>query len=156
MTTSSTATHGIINWGGVWGWPDPNSRLHRRQLQYLVLWKGYHPIADATCEPVTHSQNALEAIWAFHQRYPKKSAVGLRRRKIHIEDHITCLCAHSWVYLVESCHQIPTSCVNYGTLDVILYIISLASCLSKKICSMGFHFHFAPHLVMIAITSSLT
>ena len=132
-----------------------NSCLCRRQLQYLVLWKGY-PISDATWEPTTHLQNAPEAIRAFHQRYPKKSAVGLRRRKIHIEDHITCLCAHSWVYLVESCHQIPTSCVNYGTLDVILYIISLASCLSKKICSMGFHFHFAPHLVMIAITSSLT
>ena len=48
-----------------------DSRYRRRQLQYLVLWKGY-PISDATWEPITHLQNALEAIRDFHQRYPHK------------------------------------------------------------------------------------
>ena len=50
-----------------------DSRYRRRQLQYLVLWKGY-PISDATWEPVTHLQNAPEAIHDFHQRYPHKPA----------------------------------------------------------------------------------
>ena len=44
-------------------------RLHRQQLQYLVLWKDC-PIMDASWEPITHLQNAPEAIRAFHQWYP--------------------------------------------------------------------------------------
>ena len=65
-----------------------DSRYHRRQLQYLFLWKGY-PLSEpngnqtlnpATWEPTTHLQNAREAIRAFHQRYSQKPARGLRRR----------------------------------------------------------------------------
>ena len=56
-----------------------DSRYRRQQLQYLGLWKGY-PILDATWEPVTHLQNALEAIHDFHQRYPHKPDGGPKRR----------------------------------------------------------------------------
>ena len=56
-----------------------DSRYRRRQLQYLVLWKGY-PISDATWEPVTHLQNALETIRDFHQLYPHKPAASPGRR----------------------------------------------------------------------------
>jgi hypothetical protein len=56
-----------------------DSRYRRRQLQYLVLWKGY-PISDATWEPITHLQNAPEAIHDFHQRYPHKPAASPGRR----------------------------------------------------------------------------
>ena len=56
-----------------------DSRLRRRRLQYLVLWKGY-PLSDATWEPVTHLQNAPEAIRTFHHRYPHKPTADLGRR----------------------------------------------------------------------------
>jgi hypothetical protein len=56
-----------------------DSRLRRGRLQYLVLWKGY-PLSDATWEPVTHLQNAPEAIRTFHHRYPHKPTAVLGRR----------------------------------------------------------------------------
>ena len=56
-----------------------DSRLHRRRLQYLVLWKGY-PLSDATWELVTHLQNASEAIHAFPQRCPHKLDTSVRRQ----------------------------------------------------------------------------
>lgn len=45
-----------------------DSRMFRRQLQYLVKWTGYD---DPTWEPAT-SVNGLRAIDLFHQRYPEK------------------------------------------------------------------------------------
>ena len=41
-----------------------DSRLCRRQLQYLFLWK-YYPISHATWEPITHLHNAPEVIRDF-------------------------------------------------------------------------------------------
>ena len=56
-----------------------DSRLHRRRLQYLVLWKGY-PLSEATWEPSQHLKNAPEVVQDFHHRYPHKPASGLGRR----------------------------------------------------------------------------
>ena len=56
-----------------------DSRVRRRQLQYLVMWKGY-PISEATWEPVVHLQNAPDAIHNFHQRYPLKPGGDPRGR----------------------------------------------------------------------------
>ena len=53
--------------------------MHRRQLQYLVLWKGY-PLSEATWEPDTHFHNAPEALRDFHQRYPLKPGANLGGR----------------------------------------------------------------------------
>ena len=56
-----------------------DSRWHRRQLQYLVLWKGY-PISEATWEPAQHLKNAPDVVHAFHHQYPQKPGRHLRRR----------------------------------------------------------------------------
>ena len=48
-----------------------DSRIRRRQLQYLVLWKGY-PLSEATWEPARNLTNAVESIQEFHHRYPHK------------------------------------------------------------------------------------
>ena len=48
-----------------------DSKLVRRKLYYLVLWKGY-PITEATWEPCNHLANATEAVSNFHLRYPRK------------------------------------------------------------------------------------
>ena len=64
-----------------------DSRMRRRQLQYLVLWKGY-PISEATWEPVTHLQHAPEALRDFHQRYPLKPGGNLGGRPWR-EDNVT-------------------------------------------------------------------
>jgi hypothetical protein len=45
-----------------------DSRVRRRQLQYLVMWKDY-PISEATWEPFSHLQTAPDVIHNFHQRY---------------------------------------------------------------------------------------
>ena len=52
-----------------------DSRVLRRQLQYLVLWKGY-PISEATWEPARHLKNATEVVRDFHHRYPHKPTTG--------------------------------------------------------------------------------
>ena len=48
-----------------------DSKLFRRKLYYLVLWKGY-PLSEATWEPPHHLMNAAEAVRDFHLRYPSK------------------------------------------------------------------------------------
>ena len=48
-----------------------DSRWHRRQLQYLVLWKGY-PISEATWEPSQHLENASDVVHAFHHQNLQK------------------------------------------------------------------------------------
>ena len=50
-----------------------DSRKSRRNLQYLVLWKGY-PISEATWEPARNLLNAPEVVHDFHLRYPHKPA----------------------------------------------------------------------------------
>ena len=55
-----------------------DSHLRRQRFQYVVLWKGY-PLSDATWELVTHLQNNPETTQAFHQQYPHKPTVGVRR-----------------------------------------------------------------------------
>ena len=56
-----------------------DSRLFRRQLQYLVLWKGY-PISEATWEPTHHLKHGPDIVRAFHERYPQKPVTGPTRQ----------------------------------------------------------------------------
>ena len=56
-----------------------HSRWHRRQLQYLVQWRG-HPLSEATWQPSANLQNAPEVVQDFHHRYPNKPATALGRR----------------------------------------------------------------------------
>lgn len=46
-----------------------DSRLYRRQLQYLVRWKGY---TDPTWEPSNFLSHAPRLVHLFHDRYPDK------------------------------------------------------------------------------------
>lgn len=48
-----------------------DSRLYRRQGQYLVQWEGYHP-SEATWEPVSHVANCPDIIAQFHANQPLK------------------------------------------------------------------------------------
>ena len=50
-----------------------DSRLfgRRRQLQYLVDWKGYST-ADRTWEPLSNVANSSELLADFHRKYPQK------------------------------------------------------------------------------------
>jgi RNase H-like domain found in reverse transcriptase/Integrase zinc binding domain/Chromo (CHRromatin Organisation MOdifier) domain len=50
-----------------------DSRLfgRRRQLQYLVDWKGYSP-ADRTWEPLSNVANSPDLLAEFHRKYPRK------------------------------------------------------------------------------------
>ena len=56
-----------------------DSKLVRKKLYYLVLWKGY-PISEATWEPLDHLSNAAQAVRDFHLRYPHKPSSPGRRR----------------------------------------------------------------------------
>lgn len=48
-----------------------DSRIYRRQGQYLVHWKGFHQ-GDFTWEPVSHMANCQEAVAQFHAKHPSK------------------------------------------------------------------------------------
>ena len=41
------------------------------QFKYLVKWSGW-PIENATKKPVEHLDNAKDAIFNFHEKYPRK------------------------------------------------------------------------------------
>jgi hypothetical protein len=56
-----------------------DSKLVRKKLYYLVLWKGY-PISEATWEPPDHLSNAAQAVRDFHLRYPDKPSPPGRKR----------------------------------------------------------------------------
>ena len=48
-----------------------DSRFSRRQLQYLVHWKGFDSSED-TWEPAGNVANAPDHVKDFHLRYPSK------------------------------------------------------------------------------------
>ena len=48
-----------------------DSRFSRRQLQYLVHWKGYD-VSEDSWEPAKHLEHAPELVQAFHDAYPHK------------------------------------------------------------------------------------
>ena len=48
-----------------------DSRFSRRQLQYLVHWKGYD-VSEDTWEPAKHLEHAPELVQAFHDAYPHR------------------------------------------------------------------------------------
>ena len=58
-----------------------DSRLFHRQLQYLVLWKGY-PISEATWEPAHNLKRAPDVVHAF-----QKPVVGPGRQPLR-EDNV--------------------------------------------------------------------
>ena len=47
-----------------------DSRHYRKQLQYLVRWKGYGP-KDDSWQPVKNLSGAKELITEFHQAHPQ-------------------------------------------------------------------------------------
>jgi len=50
-------------------------RCKRSRLLYLVEWKGFDNMPDATSwEPPEHLANAPDVVQAFHQAYPNKPA----------------------------------------------------------------------------------
>ena len=56
-----------------------DSRLFRRQRQYLVKWKGY-PTHEATWEPAAHLEHSPTVLEAYNARisrtYPRTSPRG--------------------------------------------------------------------------------
>ena len=48
-----------------------DSQFSRRQLQYLVHWKGYD-VSEDSWEPAKHLEHAPELVQAFHDAYPHK------------------------------------------------------------------------------------
>lgn len=48
-----------------------DSRIHRRQLQYLVHWKGYN-LMDRTWEPFKNLTHCQDQIKKFHVKYPNR------------------------------------------------------------------------------------
>jgi hypothetical protein len=48
-----------------------DSRTYRRQVQYLVKWKGYGP-EEHTWEPYKHLHNARRLVVQFHKQHPTK------------------------------------------------------------------------------------
>ena len=48
-----------------------DSRFSRRQLQYLVHWRGFD-VSEDSWEPASTMAHATEAIAEFHERYPSK------------------------------------------------------------------------------------
>ena len=48
-----------------------NSRFNKKQLEYLVHWKGYD-FTKRTWEPAIHLVNAPKKVAIFHQKYPHK------------------------------------------------------------------------------------
>ena len=48
-----------------------DSRIHRRQLQYLVHWKGYNAM-DRTWEPLKNLEHCQDLIKKFHIKYPSR------------------------------------------------------------------------------------
>ena len=48
-----------------------NYKLRRKQPWYLVKWKGYRE-EEQTWEPLSHLDNAKEAINEYHVKYPKQ------------------------------------------------------------------------------------
>ncbi|KAG8795051.1 hypothetical protein FRC12_018602 [Ceratobasidium sp. 428] len=47
-----------------------NSRIYRRQLQYLVRWKGHDPSADSW-EPAEEMSSARRVVNEFHRHHPE-------------------------------------------------------------------------------------
>jgi len=48
-----------------------DSKIMRKQLFYLVKWKGY-PVSDNSWEPASHLSNARDLVDSFHAKYPNK------------------------------------------------------------------------------------
>ena len=50
-----------------------DSRIHRRQLQYLVKWKGYDDSPDSTSwEPASYLEHSKESVSDFHRLHPNR------------------------------------------------------------------------------------
>ena len=57
-----------------------DSFVHRRRLQYLILWKGY-PLCNASWElDLKNLQNALKVVNDFDHPYPQKLTTSFGRR----------------------------------------------------------------------------
>ena len=50
---------------------DSKPATSQRKFKYLVKWSGW-PIEDATEKPIDHLDNAKDAIYNFHEKYPRK------------------------------------------------------------------------------------
>ena len=64
-----------------------DSRYSRRQLQYLVHWKGFD-VSEDTWEPARHLAHAPELVTDFHSRYPAKPKPRKRQIKSRGRDSL--------------------------------------------------------------------
>jgi Reverse transcriptase (RNA-dependent DNA polymerase)/RNase H-like domain found in reverse transcriptase/Integrase zinc binding domain/Chromo (CHRromatin Organisation MOdifier) domain/Integrase core domain len=48
-----------------------DSKIDRGRLKYYIDWEGYPP-EDRTWEPISHLENAKDAVAQFHSRYPNR------------------------------------------------------------------------------------